>query len=589
MSTVMFACAPVDEDNGDGETNVTGSIVLDKETLNLEKRESFTLTAQLKDVEGEITWSSSDTSVATVNSGAITAVGEGQAVITASIDTIKAVCYVFVEDNNQNLVVSTNFSDQQNIINSDQKNIAVTVFYNNKLISDASVSFSVLGDAGVLSLENNVVSAIGVGSAQLVITAQWKDLEYVKVIEINVVPNMTARMSNFNYVTLKTVGEDDETSLELDFVVYENGVKLSDSEFTVNFAQVDDNVIRISDGFIYAEGKGDVIVSATITSINSGNSLLVTLPVSVVLVNQDKSDSIKIKDLAWDDSEYSLTLGEVFSDVETNKLNGCNILSITDITNLEYQIPFNNGKVDIEFIENNNILGDRVWRIECEKYSYDVSIYIEKINTDTLVASMAGTYKPVSNSAYTYASWETIVIGETGTIRAYGHAQSTVKIEPIDSNYGTIKHGTNSNICNGYYVKDGDNFNLFIYSIDNSYRHTVQFCKTGVTPIDENAIYAKLAGAYTDKNNNTLTLSADNAENSEKSSKAGNAKKISGKIDTYNVQPTYDIIVTSANTGIIIISSANGGYLNHTATYVIDGDVVTITVKYGNGLVFTKN
>ena len=148
FSTTLFACSNSSNKNGDDddvETNVTGSIVLDKEMITLEKREIYTLTATLNEVQGEITWSSSDSSIATVLGGKITAIKAGQAMVTASIDEVKAICYIFVEGNNQNIVISANFSDNQNMVQHDQKSIIVSAFYNNKSLPDANITYSVLG------------------------------------------------------------------------------------------------------------------------------------------------------------------------------------------------------------------------------------------------------------------------------------------------------------------------------------------------------------------------------------------------------------------------------------------------------------
>ena len=404
-------------------------------------------------------------------------------------------------------------------------------------------------------------------------------------------PNLTAKISELNSVSLKTIGEENETSFEFNVVVYENNRKLNDGEFSIEFADVDEKIISIENNKVFAVGKGSETISAVITSLLTSDSITVELPVSVILVNQDKTSTIQLDKIAWDDESSPLALTDVFSDVDEQILSNCTIISIVDITGVECEIPYVNGEVDVEFLQNSSILGDRVWRVECEKFSYDVRVYIEKINTDALVASMAGTYKPVAYGNYSYASWETIVIGATGTIKGYGNAAHTLKVEPIDSNYGTFKDASRSEIVNGYYMKDGENFNLFVYSTDNSYRHTVQFVKQGVTAIDENAIYAKLAGTYSDGQKTTINLTNNNVSVSEKSSQAGNAKTCSGQVGGYKISGVaYDVIPTSATTGIITFISANGGFKeNYSAIYTIDGDTVKLVVKYGDGIEMTKS
>ena len=79
---------------------VTG-VTLDKPTLSLKKGEKGTLTAFVQPESASIknvSWASSDTSVATVLNGAVTAVGKGSATITATtLDGFKqASCKVTV-------------------------------------------------------------------------------------------------------------------------------------------------------------------------------------------------------------------------------------------------------------------------------------------------------------------------------------------------------------------------------------------------------------------------------------------------------------------------------------------------------------
>ncbi|MCD7973790.1 MAG: Ig-like domain-containing protein [Candidatus Azobacteroides sp.] len=80
------------------ETILPTEIVLDKEELFLTETETWQLTASLipGETTGEITWSSFDESVATVLNGLVTAIQEGEAIITASCGELTATCLVTV-------------------------------------------------------------------------------------------------------------------------------------------------------------------------------------------------------------------------------------------------------------------------------------------------------------------------------------------------------------------------------------------------------------------------------------------------------------------------------------------------------------
>ena len=70
-------------------------MTLDKNSVSLEVGESATLVAT---ANGAVSWSSSDTQVATVVNGKVTAVGAGRAVITATCGSAKATCTVTVTE-----------------------------------------------------------------------------------------------------------------------------------------------------------------------------------------------------------------------------------------------------------------------------------------------------------------------------------------------------------------------------------------------------------------------------------------------------------------------------------------------------------
>lgn len=93
--------------NEDGKYTVSNSVTLtlDKTTANITIGGTETLTAtstpSISDTEmAKITWSSSDTTVATVENGTVTGISAGTATITASIGNINATCTITVTSPN---------------------------------------------------------------------------------------------------------------------------------------------------------------------------------------------------------------------------------------------------------------------------------------------------------------------------------------------------------------------------------------------------------------------------------------------------------------------------------------------------------
>jgi hypothetical protein len=72
------------------------SITLDKSTASVDVGSTVTITATTVPEDAEVTWTSSDTTVATVSDGVVTGVANGDATITATNSTASATCTVVV-------------------------------------------------------------------------------------------------------------------------------------------------------------------------------------------------------------------------------------------------------------------------------------------------------------------------------------------------------------------------------------------------------------------------------------------------------------------------------------------------------------
>lgn len=75
-----------------GGASGLASVLIDRHAVSLGEGDNITLTAQTVPTGETVTWSSSDSTVATVSGGVVTAAGEGNAIITAKI-TVDGVDY----------------------------------------------------------------------------------------------------------------------------------------------------------------------------------------------------------------------------------------------------------------------------------------------------------------------------------------------------------------------------------------------------------------------------------------------------------------------------------------------------------------
>lgn len=96
---VLFSCEKTPQEQPDTEVKVTG-VSLDKTELTLQEGETGTLLVTVSPDNASnktISWSSSETSVATVQRGTVAALKEGSAIITATVQGISASCTVTVK------------------------------------------------------------------------------------------------------------------------------------------------------------------------------------------------------------------------------------------------------------------------------------------------------------------------------------------------------------------------------------------------------------------------------------------------------------------------------------------------------------
>ena len=105
-AAAVFGLAACKTDPGTEGHNPT--LTLNKTTLSLEVGESETLEATASEEGAIVTWSSSDSSVASVSGGTVTAVAAGNATITARAGDASATCAVTVTSSDPGPVVTEN-------------------------------------------------------------------------------------------------------------------------------------------------------------------------------------------------------------------------------------------------------------------------------------------------------------------------------------------------------------------------------------------------------------------------------------------------------------------------------------------------
>ncbi len=118
------------DSSGGGQTVAVSEVSLDETALALEIGESYTLTVTVKPADAtdrDVEWSTDDAAVATVSGGRVTAVGEGQAVITAEAGGKSATCTVTVSQPAVDVVDVILFTVQSNMVGRETSPYSVSI------------------------------------------------------------------------------------------------------------------------------------------------------------------------------------------------------------------------------------------------------------------------------------------------------------------------------------------------------------------------------------------------------------------------------------------------------------------------------
>jgi len=234
-------------------------ITLSQTSLNLQLNSSVTLTATVLPSDAtnkSVTWSTSNSSVATVNNGTITAVGEGDAVITVTSNDgsgVKSQCNVHCYKPEVKVSGITLSQTSLNLQLNSSVSLTATV-----LPSDAtnkSVTWST-SNSSVAKVNNGTVTAVGEGDAVITVTAN--DGSGVKS-QCNV--HCYKPEVKVSGITLS------QTSIELALqssVMLTAKVQPSDAtNQSVTWSSSDTKIATVYNGTVLAVGEGDAVITVT--------------------------------------------------------------------------------------------------------------------------------------------------------------------------------------------------------------------------------------------------------------------------------------------------------------------------------------
>ena len=350
------------------------SVSISENTLELTEGDTHTLTATVlpeNATDKSVTWTSSNDSVAIVANGVVTAVGEGDAVITAvTKDGVEDTCAVAV---NKKIIPVTS-------VKLNARTIDITEGQTYTLIAtvlpedatDKSVTWT-SSDKSVATVENGVVTVHKDGSA--VITAVSKNGKIGSCVV-----NGKEEVFEVESVTLSETQV--EITEEQTYTLTATILPEKATNKTLIWSSSDDGIVAVCDGVITAIKSGDAVITV-VSSNGIASSCLVIVKEKIIEVESITLSETKITAL---EGEYFILTATVLPENATDK-------SLTwyssneDVATVEDgEVRFHNwGDAEITAESNNNIVAKCKVTVKVDKEPLTFSrLYINTENKQSI-------------------------------------------------------------------------------------------------------------------------------------------------------------------------------------------------------------
>lgn len=233
-------------------------VSISNSTLTLYRGKAHTLTAELSPVyttmNAEITWSSSDTSVATVKNGVVTAVGVGTATITAYADGYTASCTVTVPEVPVSGVYFTYYSNRVRL--GGTVNFSAD-YYPKNTTEDTTFIWS-SSNPKVATVKDGEITALSAGTTTISLTVGSKTV--TQELQVYEVPITDICLDYINFYM--------DAGQTKQFSAYIYPTNTTDDTSKVIWSSSDTSVATVKDGLVTAVSAGTATISATIGSVS---------------------------------------------------------------------------------------------------------------------------------------------------------------------------------------------------------------------------------------------------------------------------------------------------------------------------------
>ena len=255
--------------------------------VGLTEKLNYTIEEELN--SSDIIWKSSDPSVATVENGIVTAISEGSAIITASINGISSTCKVTVSSSYVSVTGITLNKSSMNILVGSTEMLTKTISPSTATNQDVTWKSSDQDIATVSS--DGLITAKKVGTTIITVTT---NNGYKTTCRVTVVDTIALKEISLNKTTLIIKEKETET------------LKVNFNPSTATNKKVTWKSSNTSVATVNSSGKVTGIApgSATITVVSNDGGFVATTKVTVEAISK------KVVSISLDKKELTLVSGE---------------------------------------------------------------------------------------------------------------------------------------------------------------------------------------------------------------------------------------------------------------------------------------
>ncbi|MBQ8405030.1 MAG: DUF4886 domain-containing protein, partial [Clostridia bacterium] len=271
LSLICAACSSCNKEKD--------AVSISETAITLDVGATHTLTATTNVKDG-VTWSTSDETVAMVDSGVVTAISAGTATITVTAGKATATCNVTVNEVQEYAELTVD----KTIVELKEGGASVSVtatFTVNDEVRDCALTWT-SENPEIATVENGEITPVGVGSTIITVSVVYKGEDYIADVNVMVKPDEQIQVSKGSInLALAEVGGA-VVSDTFTATAYKAGVE--NTEATLEFASNNEDIaiVTVENGVatVTSVGEGTCTISVFYTSTNGKIETIVQVTVT---------------------------------------------------------------------------------------------------------------------------------------------------------------------------------------------------------------------------------------------------------------------------------------------------------------------